>query len=114
MPEHFKLPPIDHLFPCLFQLSCFFFIFFYYTSTCIIDDGASRCRTRNARFRTRRADHLTITNLVKETGRTYVLDFTSAVKCMWPDFKTVKFNPERNIYNLWYLAKYQIKQIFLS
>ena len=33
----------------------FFFFFFYYRSTCIIDHGASRRRTRNARFR----DHST-------------------------------------------------------
>ena len=35
------------------------FFFFFYGSTCIIDDGASRRRTRNARFRARRADHST-------------------------------------------------------
>ena len=40
-------------------------------------------------------------------------DFISAVKCIWLDFRTMKY-PERNIYNLWYLAKYQIKQIYLS
>ena len=33
--------------------------FFYYKSICIIDNGASRHRTRNARFRVRRADHST-------------------------------------------------------
>ena len=33
--------------------------FFYYRSTCIIDNGAHRRRTRNARFRARRADHST-------------------------------------------------------
>ena len=33
--------------------------FFYYRSICIIDDGASRGRTRNARFRARRTDHST-------------------------------------------------------
>ena len=31
---------------------------FYYRSICIIDNGASRRRTRNACFRARRADHL--------------------------------------------------------
>ena len=36
------------------------FLFFYYRSICIIDNGASRRRTRNARFRARRADHSTI------------------------------------------------------
>ena len=29
---------------------------------CIIDNGASRCRTRKERFRARRADHSTTTN----------------------------------------------------
>ena len=33
----------------------FFFFYFYYRSICIIDNGASRHRTRNARFRARRA-----------------------------------------------------------
>ena len=40
--------------------SCFSFLFiffFYYRSICIIDDGASRRRTRISRFRARRADH---------------------------------------------------------
>ena len=32
-------------------------LFFFYRSICIIDDGASRRRTRNTRFRARRADH---------------------------------------------------------
>ena len=35
------------------------FSFFYYRSICIIDNGASRRRTRNVRFRDGRADHLT-------------------------------------------------------
>ena len=35
------------------------FIFFYKRSICIIDNGVSRRRTRNARFRARRADHST-------------------------------------------------------
>ena len=34
-------------------------LFFYYRSICIIDDGASRRRTRISRFRARRADHST-------------------------------------------------------
>ena len=43
--------------PCaIFCYLSFFFV--YYRSTCIIDDGASRRRTRSARFRDRRADHL--------------------------------------------------------
>ena len=33
--------------------------FFFYRSICIIDNGASRRRARNARFRDRRADHST-------------------------------------------------------
>ena len=37
----------------------FFFFFFNYRIICIIDNGASRRRTRNARFRVRRADHST-------------------------------------------------------
>ena len=40
-----------------------FLIFFYYRSICIIDSGASRRRTRNARFRARRADHSTCQKL---------------------------------------------------
>ena len=35
-----------------------FSFFFYYRSIRIIDNGASSHRTRNARFRARRADHL--------------------------------------------------------
>ena len=35
------------------------FIFFFCRSICIIDDGASRRRARNTRFRARRADHST-------------------------------------------------------
>ena len=35
----------------------FYFFLFYYRSICIIDNGASRRRTRNARFRAGRADH---------------------------------------------------------
>ena len=34
-------------------------IIFSYRSICIIDGGASRRRTRNSRFRARRADHST-------------------------------------------------------
>ena len=34
-----------------------FFFFYYYIGIRIIDNGASRRRTRNARFRARRADH---------------------------------------------------------
>ena len=34
-------------------------IFFLYRSICIIDNGASRRRPQNARFRARRADHST-------------------------------------------------------
>ena len=37
----------------------FFFFFFYYIGIRIIDNGGSRRRTRNARFRARRADHST-------------------------------------------------------
>ena len=33
-----------------------YLFFFYYRSICIIDDGASRGRTRNARFRARRTE----------------------------------------------------------
>ena len=40
-------------------LFIFFILFFYYRSICIIDNGASKHRTRNARFRARRADHST-------------------------------------------------------
>ena len=36
-----------------------FFFLFYYRSICIIDNGASRRRTRNTRYRARRADHPT-------------------------------------------------------
>ena len=32
---------------------------FYYRSRCIIDDGASRRRTRNTRFQAKRANHST-------------------------------------------------------
>ena len=35
----------------------FFFFIFLYIGILIIDNGASRRRTRNARFRARRADH---------------------------------------------------------
>ena len=38
--------------------SWLFFFYFYYRGICIIDNGASRRRTRNARFRARRADQL--------------------------------------------------------
>ena len=44
------------------QAACkcyFFFFFLYYIGIRIIDNGASRRRTRNARFRARRADHST-------------------------------------------------------
>ena len=41
----------DALTTCLF--------FYFYRSICIIDIGASKHRTRNARFRARRADHST-------------------------------------------------------
>ena len=37
--------------------------FLLYRSICIIDDGASRRRTRNSRFRARRADHSTTSRL---------------------------------------------------
>ena len=43
--------------------SFFFFIFFYYRSICIIDDGSSRGRTRNARFRARRTDQLALQHI---------------------------------------------------
>ena len=47
-------PPCADYFLAKFQI-----FFFYYRSICIIDDGASRRRTRNTRFRARRADHST-------------------------------------------------------
>ena len=37
----------------------YLFYFFYKRSICIIDNGVNRRRTRNARFRARRADHST-------------------------------------------------------
>ena len=45
-----------------------YYYFFYYRSICIIDDGASRGRTRNARFRARRTDHSTtsVANLLRD------------------------------------------------
>ena len=46
-----------HRFAFLLLVSIFFF--FYYIGIRIIDNGASRRRTRNARFRARRADHST-------------------------------------------------------
>ena len=43
----------------LVDLLQFFCYLFYKRSICIIDNGASRRRTRNARFRARHADHST-------------------------------------------------------
>ena len=45
----------------ILNLIFFVFIYFvcYYRGICFIDNGTSRRRTRNARFRARRADHLT-------------------------------------------------------
>ena len=41
------------------SFEAFLLLYFYYRIICIIDNGASRYRTRNARFRARRADHST-------------------------------------------------------
>ena len=46
------------------ETSLLFVLFFYYRIICIIDDGASRRRTRISRFRARRADHSTTWRLV--------------------------------------------------
>ena len=43
---------------CAFAIFLLFILFFYKRSICIIDNGASRRRTRNARFPAIRADHL--------------------------------------------------------
>ena len=42
-------------------------LIFYYRSICIIDNGASRHRTQNARFRVRRADHSTTKRRTRTT-----------------------------------------------
>ena len=55
------------------------FQFFYYRSICIIDNGASSRRTRNARFRGRRARNhvkvfpirLYVQILIRQTKKTY-------------------------------------------
>ena len=47
------------------------FIYFWYRSICIIDNGASRRRTRNTRFQTRRADHSTTSMCSLQTAQLF-------------------------------------------
>ena len=54
-----------------FVIFCYLFYFFYYRSICIIDSGASRRRTRNARFQARRADHSTTSMCHLETEKVF-------------------------------------------
>ena len=80
-----------------FCVSTYLLIYLVHRSICIIDNGASRHRTRNARFRVRRADHsttsipsMTIVRMIATQLSLDQLVFISqtlyGVDCCTPDF----------------------------
>ena len=60
------------------------FFLFFYRSICIIDDGASRRRTRNTRFRARRADHSTTSMCTKSDSERQFFFVIFLPSCVLP------------------------------
>ena len=71
-----------------------FDLFFYYRSICIIDSGASRRRTRNARFRARRADHSTtsINQTIIQQDLQYYVSFANFKSLMFCCICGLRYN----------------------